>query len=173
MTKRPELIDPEVYQPLVKWAAQELKGFSSGDTDVDDEVDLVGVLAAVLDDPQCDGYNLARALDDTCGYEGSEQLVDTCSHIINRIRDTHVRAVQAWVRENKITLDLPVGRAVEVYKSFCEKPTDGGIIHGRDDSMALYKITVNGMQPNSYRCYEPEFVKPLGTFEAKQKRAVV
>lgn len=60
-------------------------------------------------DPHIDGYKLAKALDDECGWEIDAMDVDALDNFGDEVREAHRQACIAWARDNNIQPPLPIG----------------------------------------------------------------
>lgn len=60
-----------------------------------------------------DGYELARHLDDRCGWDMDADTVERLDNVQYRVREEHDRRCWAWVREHNIQPPFPVGTVIK------------------------------------------------------------
>ena len=94
---------PKVSKELVASAAATFCAREGWDESQQD--DLVRVWRSA----NMDGYELAKALDNDCGWSPTAQDVDTLDGFRHEVREAHRRACIAWARDNNVQPPLPVG----------------------------------------------------------------
>jgi len=61
-----------------------------------------------------DGYAIARALDDDCGWDCDASVVEALDNLNHEVRAAHRLLCLAWARDNNIQPPLPVGTQITI-----------------------------------------------------------
>jgi hypothetical protein len=92
---------PKVTDDMVREAATKLLADNGIHEGVDDVVSAYSTYA--------DGYDIAKRLDDTYGWDVDAYLVDVLDGLDDAVKSIHRKACQAWVLEHNIQPPLPSG----------------------------------------------------------------
>ena len=94
---------PKVTRELIAATAETFCSRSGWDTDQAKD------LARVCRHAHMDGYELAKELDNVCGWMPTAQDVETLDNFGCDVREAHRQACIAWALGNNIQPPLPVG----------------------------------------------------------------
>lgn len=104
--------------------------------DADQAADIARVYRANMD-----GYELAKELDNRCGWMPTAQDVDALDSFSDRVRKAHREVCIAWARDNNVQPPLPVGAMT----------TRGEITGIYKHDAACYEIRESGDQDSARR----------------------
>lgn len=114
---RPTLYDPSVTLRAAEITAPAVLTWLRGEGEKNVSlVEVVDDLVRVLKHNAFgDGYELARSLEDECGYSPNAELVE---QLDGYPTDVALKELEMqWVKAYNISLDLPIGTQVQVLKS--------------------------------------------------------
>lgn len=109
------------------------------------QVSAQDLLAVLEDDPYQDGYQLAKILENTCGWTCDFQTADILNSVGDYILKAHRAAVRQWAESNQIQPQFAVGTRV-----IClHNGEKHGVITGLSEyHAACYEIQLDGQTYN-------------------------
>lgn len=110
MEKRPTKLTKEMMMQAAREVAARLakSGAMSGEDKESLAEDIVSVAY-----PYIDGYELARKLEDWCGWHCDMQVAEVLDEFQFRAEQQHERAEKEWAERNNVQPPLPVGSRVK------------------------------------------------------------
>lgn len=117
MEKRPSLTDDKYFELLADKLAPEVVKWFEQNGDVVDVSEVKEELTCVLSNVfiDCDGYKVAKELEQSFSYDADSELVAILSENINFYSsDVLSQMTKKWAEDNNVKIELKIGDTVKV-----------------------------------------------------------